>query len=258
MGKKVLLEAQNINLMFNTQMYKNLSLRDLFINSIRSPADTFLAEKQVSHVLQDVSFNVHEGDRIGLIGVNGVGKTSLCRCLAKIYTPQSGHIIQHGSTRAVFSVSAGMFPELSGRENIRVLVKFLYPQFDSAEQKEILDEVIEFSELKSKIDAPYRTYSNGMQTRLGLSLISARPSDLLILDEVFDGADMFFREKIKERIGKIIDDSGAVIFVSHSISNILNVCNRVLFLHQGKLIFDGDPEEGLKLYQQMGAQGKKT
>jgi ABC-type polysaccharide/polyol phosphate transport system ATPase subunit len=91
-----------------------------------------------------------------------------------------------------------------------------------------------------------------MQTRLGLSLISARPSEVLILDEVFDGADMFFREKIKERISKIIDASGAVIFVSHSVSHIQGMCNRVLFLHRGEIIFDGDPEKGLELYQQMG------
>ena len=251
MSKKVLLEAQNIDLMFDTQLYKSLSLRDLFINSIRSPKETFMSGTEVNHVLQDVSFKIREGDRIGLIGVNGVGKTSLCRCLAKIYVPQAGSITENGGIRAVFSTTAGMFPELSGRENVTVLIKFLYPQFSSAEQKEILDDVIEFSELGAHIDAPYRTYSNGMQTRLGLSLISARPSDLLILDEVFDGADMFFREKIQKRILKIIDDSGAVIFVSHSILHVEGMCNRVLFLHKGKLIFDGDPQKGLKMYEQM-------
>lgn len=254
MDKKVLLEAHDVNLSFNTQLYKNFNLRDLFISGIRSPLDTFMPDTEINHVLQDVSFKVFEGDRIGLIGVNGVGKTSLCRCLAEIYIPQSGNIVKNAEVRAVFNISAGMYPELSGRENLGVLIKFLYPQYSSSEQKNILEDVIEFAELKTNIDAPFRTYSNGMQTRLGLSLISARPSDVLILDEVFDGADMFFRKKIQKRISKIIQASGAVIFVSHSTSHVKEVCNRVLFLHKGRLLYDGEPEKGLKMYEQIGAK----
>jgi ABC-type polysaccharide/polyol phosphate transport system ATPase subunit len=199
-------------------------------------------------VLQGISFNLKKGDRVGILGVNGTGKTSLCRCIAGIYSPTSGRILHGGVVRAVFDTAIGIFPDLSGRENAKIIAHLLYPD-NASEHPEIIEEALEFSELGKFIDVPYRLYSNGMQARLCLSLVSSRPCDILILDEVFDGADVFFREKISVRILNMIEKSGSVLFVSHAADQVARACNRVLVLDRGKLIFDGPVSEGLIKYE---------
>ena len=128
-----------------------------------------------------------------------------------------------------------------------ILYEFLFPNLGS-EKKQIIEEALQFSELGDFLDVPYKFYSNGMQTRLCLSLISALPSELLILDEVFDGADQFFRKKISARVKNMIEKSGVVVFVSHSNEQILEVCNRVIILSHGRIVFDGLPQEGIDKY----------
>lgn len=238
---------KNIALSFQLPVYNQDSLRSTFTNALSSPL-TFIKRKPKSLIVFDnLSFDIHRGDRIGLIGVNGVGKTSLCRCIAKIYHPQKGTIRTNGSVRAVFDTAVGIQPELTGRENAYLLAEFLFPQIKN--KKQLVEDCLTFSELGGFLDTPYKFYSNGMQARLCLSLVSAKADDILILDEVFDGADQFFREKITARIKNIIQESGAVIFVSHSYDQILQVCNRVLILRDKKLIFDGDPILGQEIYE---------
>jgi ABC-type polysaccharide/polyol phosphate transport system ATPase subunit len=182
------------------------------------------------------------------LGVNGTGKTSLCRCLAGIYTPNQGEVIVHGQVRAIFDTQIGIQPDLTGRENAELLAEFIYPE-DHHEHKQMIEEALTFSELGQFVDMPYRLYSNGMQARLCLSMISCKPCDLLILDEVFDGADIFFREKIATRVMKMVAESGACIFVSHDSGQIRKVCNRLIVLQKGQVIHDGDVEAGLKIYE---------
>src|SRR5262249_15637671 len=156
--------------------------------------------------------------------------------------PTSGKVTVRGRTRAIFDTSVGIFPELTGRENARILVQFMYPD-EYRQHDEIIEESLEFSELGKFVDMPFKMYSNGMQARLCLSLVSAVAPDLLILDEVFDGADKFFRAKISGRVVRLIEDSGAVIFVSHSMDQLAKVCTRVIYLRENKLFFDGDPKQ---------------
>jgi ABC-type polysaccharide/polyol phosphate transport system ATPase subunit len=188
---------------------------------------------------------------VGLLGVNGTGKTSLCRCIAGIYAPTSGKIAMNGRLRAIFDTAVGIQPELTGMENARLLAELIYPESDY-DRERLVQEATEFSELGKFLDVPYRLYSNGMQARLCLSLISSQPCDLLILDEVFDGADAFFREKIAARILKMISRSGAVLFVSHGADQIQRVCNRLIVIRDGSIAHDGDVEEGLALYARAG------
>jgi ABC-type polysaccharide/polyol phosphate transport system ATPase subunit len=185
------------------------------------------------------------------LGVNGAGKSSLCRCIAGMYKPTTGSVEVFGETRAVFNTNIGIQPDLTGRENAELLTQFLYPGLSKNDAKELINDAINFSELGRFIDAPFRLYSNGMQTRLSLSLVSARPTDLLILDEVFDGADTFFKEKISLRVQKMIQLSGAALFVSHSPDQVLKVCNRAIVLDQAQIVFDGEPSEALNFYKKM-------
>jgi len=245
-GRTVLAEVINLSLTFQVARYGGATVRDRFVEAVRGPKHEGSALEELC-VLNNISFNINEGDRIGILGVNGAGKTTLCRCLAGTYNPTRGAVRRHGRVRGVFDTAIGIYPNLTGRENARLLMHFLYPECVD-QHAELVEEALEFSELGKFLDYPYRTYSNGMQARLCLSLISCRPSDLLILDEVFDGADRFFREKISRRILSIIEKSGAVVFVSHSAEQIFNVCNRVLLLEHGEILFDGDVGEALYLY----------
>lgn len=242
-----LVSVKNLALSFNLPIFNQDSVRTVFTNALSHPLDFMRKKPKTLIVFENLSFDIYKGDRIGLVGVNGVGKTSLCRCIAKIYHPQKGEIITNGHVRAIFDTAVGIQPELTGRENAYLLSEFLYPH--TKDRKALVEECLIFSELGDFLNTPYKYYSNGMQARLCLSLISAQENDLLILDEVFDGADQFFRKKISERIKNMILRSGAVIFVSHSYEQILQVCNRVLIIKNKQLIFDGPPEVGQNIYE---------
>jgi ABC-type polysaccharide/polyol phosphate transport system ATPase subunit len=252
-SEKEILRVERLNLVFQVMPHPFWSWRDAFTQAVRNPLEVLLAEPDRLHILKDVSFTLRQGDRVGLLGVNGTGKTSLCRCIAGIYAPTSGSVVMNGRLRAIFDTAVGIQPELTGIENARLLAELIYPESDY-DRERLVSEATEFSELGKFLDVPYRLYSNGMQARLCLSLISSRPCDLLILDEVFDGADAFFREKISARILKMITASGAVLFVSHGADQIRRVCNRLIVLADGHVVHDGDVESGLALYERSGAR----
>lgn len=245
--KKLLLQVKNLDLAFPIRTYKVSTVRDAVVSTLMNPLSSF-KDQGAFHALKNVTFEARAGERIGLLGVNGAGKSTLCRCISGFYTPPSGEIIRGGNVRALFESSLAMYPELSGKENLKVLAEIFYdPKVQDIPK--IIEESIEFSELGGFIDAPVKVYSKGMLLRLSLSLLSAIPADILILDEVFDGADEFFREKLAGRIKNLIDNSGVVIFVSHQDHHLLEVCNRVLLINDGAVIFDGSPEESLRVYR---------
>ncbi|MFI5360464.1 MAG: ABC transporter ATP-binding protein [Elusimicrobiota bacterium] len=246
-----IVRIEKLNLVFRVMAQPFWSWRDAFTQAARNPVEFLLSEPDRLHILKDVSLTVRRGERVGILGVNGTGKTTLCRCIAGIYTPTSGRISLNGRVRAVFDTAVGIQPELTGMENARLLAELLYPE-EGFDRERLVREAAEFSELGKFLDVPYRLYSNGMQARLCLSLVSGTPCDLLILDEVFEGADAFFREKISARILDMISASGAVLFVSHSEDQIIRVCSRLLVISGGRIVHDGDVEAGLELYAREG------
>ncbi len=247
----IIAQCNDIDLVYRVRLFRDRTLRDIFVSLSRDPLGFLLKKKDRLHVLRKVSLNIYRGDRIGILGFNGAGKTSLCRCFANVYTPNSGKIKVFGRTRAVFDTSVGIYPELTGRENAEILAQFMYPDVSDSERKQLILEALEFSELGNFVDAPFKTYSNGMQARLCLSIISCRSPDLLILDEVFDGADKFFREKVSHRIVQLIENSGAVMFVSHSPEQVDRICNRVIVIHDGLIAFDGPKDDGIKYFNSL-------
>lgn len=251
----ILAEVKNLNLDFTLRQYHSDSLRDVFIGAIKNPIKLLLRNDEKLEALKNINLKVEKGERVALIGKNGAGKTSLCRCLAEMYVPTSGDVNVHEDTRSIFDSSVGILPELTGRENANLLARFMYPKLSKSELENLVREALEFSELRNFIDTPYKYYSNGMQTRLTLSLISAYPCELLILDEIFDGADQFFRNKVSKRVLEMIEKSGAVIFVSHSTENVRIACNRVVVLNKGEIIFDGNVDEGIKVYESLDPEG---
>ena len=205
---------------------------------------------QKLELLKNISFTLNPGERLALIGMNGSGKTSLCRAIAGMHGEQKAVKIE-GEIRAIFDTNVVIQPELSGLENARILVNLLYTHFSKVERAEIVQESLEFSELGDFQYSAFKYYSKGMKARLFLSIISAKPCDLLILDEVFNGADEFFNTKITKRVKSIIQDSKSVIFISHESSLVKEICNRAIVLHNNKISFDGTPDEALAYYKKL-------
>ncbi len=248
----LILSIENLKLAFPKKLYQTSSLRDVFISSMsRSKA---LTENDIHVVLNGIDLQMHRGDRIGILGKNGVGKSTFCRTISGYYKPPVGNIAVYGTIRALYEASLAFYYELSGRENLKILAEIFYDR-NRDDLQALIDESIAFSELGEAIDAPLKTYSKGMQVRLTLSLLSAKPCDLLILDEVFDGVDEFFRKKLSARVRNLIDKSSSVILVSHQENQILEICNRVLVMRDGKFVFDGSPEEAFKVYRQGEGHG---
>ncbi len=247
----VILNANNLHFAYYMDVYKKTSIRDSFINLVNNPLRSLIGSQDILPVLKDINLQIKKGDRLGIIGVNGTGKTTLCRCLAGILKPIKGEVLLNGKVRPIFNTAIGIIPELTGLENAELLAVFLYPDVSKKQRSMLINEALEFSELGDFINMPYMTYSKGMQARLSLSLISALPCDLLILDEVFDGADEFFQKKISTRVLKMIQESGAVIFVSHAPEQIKLACNRLIVLNHNKIAYNGSVEDGLRFYKEI-------
>lgn len=241
-----LLKVENLRVFFELEHYVHQGVRDVFVSALSHPVDFFFKQKELFYAVDDVSFEIKKGTRLGILGVNGSGKTTLCRCIAGMIVPQQGKILTKADVRAIFDTGTGVMPELTGRENAMLLARLFFPEVN--ELKPLVDEAIEFSELGHFADTPFKTYSKGMQSRLLLSLISAKTPDILILDEVFDGADIFFQKKLAERMKKFIAQSSATIFVSHSFDQIKQVCNQIIIMNKGKIVYNGDLENAMETY----------
>lgn len=249
-----ILNIKNLNIRYKKSFRALNSLRELFINLIKSPTQLLKSDNSYINILENINLKLSRGDKLAIIGVNGTGKTSLCRIIAGMHGNRQ-EVRINGKVRAIFETSVAVQPELSGRENVWTLANLLFSDISLDEREKIIKDSIEFSELNDYIDKPFKHYSKGMKARLFLSVISSRPSDLLILDEVFSGADAFFNKKISIRINHMIKNSGAVIFVSHSEELIKSICNRAIVLNDKKVIYDGETEKALKLYKDIHHNG---
>ena len=245
------LSVRNLDLMFRLRHYRERTLRNVFVDLVSKPVDSLLKPRESLHILRDISFSVRKGERLGILGVNGSGKTSLCRCIAGMLSPAGGEIRIRGACRAIFDTQVGVIPELTGRENARLLATLLFPGEPPARIDELVAEATAFAELGDFLDVPFETYSMGMRARLLLSLITARPAELLILDEVYDNTDRFFQKKMTERMNRFIHSSDAVIFVTHSGDLLRDICNRAIVIHQHRIAFDGPVDEALAEYDRL-------
>lgn len=196
--------------------------------------------------LRDISFSIKGGERVGLIGTNGAGKTTLLRTMSGIYEPVSGHLRIEGHISSLLDPSVGMNPELTGRENIRL--RCYIDGVPRKQMNEIEEKVIEFSELGPYIDLPVKTYSSGMNLRLGFGLITAIDPQILLMDEWFMTGDEGFMLKATHRLENIVKKSQILIISTHSPQILIKWCNRIIWLEQGFLKMDGTPQEVLPVY----------
>lgn len=199
-------------------------------------------------VLKGISFEVKHGETVGLIGVNGAGKSTLMKLIAGITYPTGGKVSVNGKVGSLINLSAGFNPDYTGRKNI--YYKGTIMGMSKAEIDGIIEEIADFVELGEYFDRPLRMYSSGMAARLGFALAVYSNPDVLIIDEVLAVGDKSFQNKSKEKVVEMFHAGKAVIFSSHSDSLIKQFCSRVIYLRDGRIVFDGDVEEGLALYNE--------
>ncbi len=200
------------------------------------------------HALDDVSISVGRGERLGIIGRNGAGKSTFLKLVSGVTPPTSGTIRVEGNARALLEIGTGFHPEFTGRDN----AKAYFAQLGMAgrDAAPLIDEIIEFSELEEYIDQPLKTYSTGMRLRLMFAAATVVAPDLLVLDEVLGVGDAYFTRKSFERINEMAQRDGAtLLLVSHDIYTSARICERLIWLEKGKVVFDGDPKDAVKAYE---------
>lgn len=202
--------------------------------------ETFMA-------LDGVAFNVKKGERVGIIGHNGAGKSTLLKLISRITAPTSGRIGMNGRVASMLEVGTGFHGELTGRENIYMNGAILGMTKKEIDAK--MEDIIEFSEIRKFIDTPVKRYSSGMYVKLAFSVAAHLDSEIMIMDEVLAVGDMAFQKKCLEKMSDVSKSEGrTILYVSHNMNTIRQLCDRVIVLDHGKLVFDGAVEEGIQVY----------
>jgi len=219
------------------------TLKEAFVTRLRhlNSSEEFLA-------LDRIDLEVQRGEIVGAIGRNGAGKSTLLRLIGGVGQPDSGRIRVHGRIGALLELGAGFHPELTGRENI--FVNGVISGLTRAEVAARFENIVAFSELENFIDSPLRTYSSGMQLRLAFSISVHTDPDILLIDEVLAVGDLAFQQKCIERIESFRDRGCAILIVSHDIGQIRSLCDRALWLQNGRIAAQGDPIDVVEQYEQ--------
>jgi ABC-type polysaccharide/polyol phosphate transport system ATPase subunit len=197
--------------------------------------------------LQDVSFDIQPGETLGLIGHNGAGKSTLLKLIARVLRPSTGRVVVRGNVAPLLEFGAGFHPELTGRENVFLNGALL--GFSRSEMEGKFQRIVDFAELGEFIDAPMRTYSSGMWARLGFAVATDVTPDILIIDEVLSVGDEAFQRKSATRMQEFRDRGATVLLVSHSMAVIEQMCQRVAWLHHGRLMDVGAPAAVIEAYR---------
>lgn len=228
---------------------KYLSFRGVLQRSLHTISLGRFGTPSEIWVLQDVSFVVNRGEAIGIIGHNGAGKSTLLKLISGVTTPSAGRIQRIGRISAILELGLGLHPDLSGRANIRLAGQL--QGFTAEEMSETIDAVIAFAEIGPAIDQPVRIYSSGMVARLAFAIATAKRPDILIVDEVLSVGDSYFQHKSFARIRQFQREGATILFVSHDITAMRTICDRVLLLFGGRLIHEGEPKDVLDRYNAM-------
>ncbi|MFQ6026871.1 MAG: polysaccharide ABC transporter ATP-binding protein, partial [Dehalococcoidia bacterium] len=204
--------------------------------------------RQDSHIwaIKDVSFEVHWGDVLGIIGHNGAGKTTMLKILSRITEPTEGYAEVYGRVGSLLEVGTGFHPELTGRENVYLNGAILGMRKSEIDRK--FDEIVEFSEISKFIDTPMKRYSSGMQVRLAFSIAAHLEPEILLTDEVLAVGDANFQRKCLGKMRDVAQSGRTVLFVSHNMSAIERLCNRAIVLNDGQVVLDGSARDAVQAY----------
>ena len=223
--------------------------RQLLSNPSRFLTDLYFVRTRRGTVtiLNDISFTLKPGQRLGVIGANGAGKSTLLRLLAGIYQPTDGQLTVNGSAKGLFDISLGMNAEATGLENI--YMRGLQMGLKLRQIKQLVPEIVGFAELEEAIENPLNTYSSGMRMRLAFSVSTMVEPDILLLDEWIGAGDAHFRQKIKTRMQGLVESSRGLVLATHNVSLMKGLCTHGLVLRKSKMLFCGDLDEALDVYK---------
>jgi len=241
------LRARNLSVEFSIYQGSSRSLKKMvFATAMQGNLGRDSADRINVRALNDVSLDIENGDRVGLIGANGAGKTTLLRVLAGIYFPTRGKLYSSGKISALLDASVGLNAEATGRENI--ILRGMYMDIHPREMRARVDKIVEFTELGPYIDMPARTYSSGMMVRLGFAISTCMPAEILIMDEWLSAGDIRFLEKAQRRMEQFVGGSSILVLASHSPELLRKWCNRGIMLQNGRIAAHGSIDEVIKAY----------
>src|SRR5918995_480141 len=245
------IRAQDVSKLYRIgQRRRHDTLRDLLSEGISAPLRRHgrTSDDDKLWALRDVSFEVRHGEVIGIVGDNGAGKSTLLKILSRITEPTDGHIEIYGRLGSLLEVGSGFDPELSGRENVYLNGAILGMKRDEIRRR--FDEIVEFSEIGKFIDTPVKRYSSGMYMRLAFAVAAHLESDILIVDEVLAVGDASFQRKCLGKIGSAAQTGRTVLFVSHSLLTVEDLCDRAIWLDHGRIFDQGEAKAVVSSYLQ--------
>ncbi|MFD0961823.1 ABC transporter ATP-binding protein [Paenibacillus chungangensis] len=238
----IAVNVSNVSMKYRLATEKIDSFKYLLIKKLKNEL-----KYEEFYALKDVSFTVNRGEVFGIIGLNGAGKSTLLKIIAGVIKPTIGRVEKHGSIAPLLELGAGFNGELTGIENIYLNgLLFGYTKKFIAHK---IDEIIEYSELGKFIHTPLKNYSSGMKARLGFSIATIVQPDILIVDEVLAVGDIKFKAKSEEKIRQMMSGGTTVLFVSHSLGQVENICDRALWLEHGEVKSIGNPGELIADYK---------
>lgn len=238
-----MIKLEGVSMRFNLGIEPNYSIKEAFISIFdkkRRP------KKTEFWALDDVSFEVRKGEVIGLIGSNGAGKSTLLKVVSGVMKPTKGKVTVNGAVSPMIELGAGFDLELTARENIYLNGSILGYSKNFIDEK--FEEIVEFSELRDFLDAPVKNFSSGMVAKLAFSIATVVDPEILIVDEILSVGDIKFQEKSKNKMMEMINGGTTVLYVSHSLESIEDLCDRVVWLEHGKVIKVGETKKICKEY----------
>lgn len=242
------IKLEDVTLTYDLSHDKTNNLKEFVINFFRKRPYINTNNKTIN-AIDGLDLEVKEGERVGIIGLNGSGKSTTLKVISGILKPTKGKVSVSGSVQPLIEIGAGFDPESTGRENIYLNGYML--GFSKSEIRNKEKEIIEFADLGSYIDVPIKYYSSGMSVRLAFTIATSIKPEVLIFDEMLSAGDAKFIGKAQSRIDSLINESKIMIVVSHNLNFIQKTCNRAILLNKGKKIFDGSVEKTLEKYKEL-------
>jgi ABC-type polysaccharide/polyol phosphate transport system ATPase subunit len=247
MNNECFINLKNISLQYDLHHDRTDNLKEAFVNFVtrksyvKTKKDTLLA-------LDDINISINHGERLGIVGFNGAGKSSLLKLISGIYKPTNGTLSIKGHIQPLIEIGAGFEQDFTGRENI-----FLNAYMLGFTKKQVLakeKEIIDFSELADFIDTPIKYYSSGMIVRLAFTIATMIEPEILVFDEMLSAGDAAFIAKAQARMDHLLDKAKIMVLVSHDLEMIKKMCTRAILINSGKIMFDGEVSSCLEKYQE--------
>lgn len=246
-----IIKVENLGKKFSRSLKRSMAYGtiDLFKSFIGFPINPSKIRKSEFWALEDINFDLKKGESLGIIGMNGSGKSTLLRLLTGIYPPDKGKIEVNGTISSLIAVGAGFHPHMTGRENIFLNGTILGMTSKQIDKK--MNEIIEMADIGDFLDAPVSTYSSGMRVRLGFAIAVQSEPDILLVDEILSVGDITFKNKSLRYMSRLREKARAIIFVSHNMEQVRVLCDRVIVLNKGRVVFNGETDKGIVLFEEL-------